>query len=158
MPASKSTVTTLQIAQASTPVHPLIAALPADSQLERLTQAQCIAQDLPSTSKSFARLGISDDRHIVWAHVNFNLEDHNILEAFCASQDLRTCDLLAKVAMGWFDVNREAITEAADGFVRTEMSIEDLAKKASAAQRTYERAMALIAKMTASGEEDEPAE
>lgn len=156
--------TPVTAAQSVTPASPLVPALK-DYQKERLTKKQAEALGLPCTSKAMPVLGIAEGRHIVWAHANFDMETHDILNAFCQSQDIRTCDLLARVCMQWVETNREALTAAADGFVKVEMSVEELTKRLAAAERAVERNRSLVAKALAlakgedeQDEDSEPAE
>ena len=168
MSAAKSDQTVQKLSAAATPKSSLLKDLVLDYQQERLSEKQAEAMKLPCTSKATPVLGIPtpvynpsglDPRSIVWTHANFDPETKNILEAFAKSQDMRLCDILARVTMTWVQTNLAQITEEADGFIAKAHSIEDLVKQQSAAEAKLERTRALIAKMLADkAKEDTPSE
>ena len=137
--------TTETIAQAITPKSTLLDGLVPSYQKTPLTEQQCKKAGLPSTPKSKPRLGINNDRKIVWPTPNFTPDDHAILTAFGKSQDIELDDLLGSIIMTWFEKNRAQITKEADDFIKTENTTDDLLKIADAAKRKYERTMAELA-------------
>jgi len=114
------------------------------NQFKPLTEKECIAQKLPSTSKSKARMGIENDREIVWAPVNMDVVTHGIVMAVCKKHEITIWELFAKVGMQWIVDNIEQLTEEADGYTAEAMTEEVLQKKLEAAQRQLARTQALL--------------
>jgi len=140
----KSPNTPEQIAQQMTTASSLLSNLVASYQKTPLTEMQAKRAGLPATPKSKCRLGINDDRKIVWPTPNFTPDDHAILTAFGKAQDCELDDLLGSILMTWFETNRDQITAEADEFIKAENSVDDLLKIAEAARKKYERTMAQI--------------
>lgn len=114
------------------------------SQFVPFTEDECKKADLPSTSKAKPRLGISNDREIVWNEANFDLETHNLLLAFAKARNRTLSSILASVCMDWVETNRTAIeAEAADHLVG-EKTVEDMDKMIAAYDRKI-AAMKLMA-------------
>lgn len=111
------------------------------TQLEPLSEKECLRIGVGKSSKAKPRLGIEDDREVVWNHPNFSVVDHGILLAFCKAEDITPSELMARVCMAWFETNRVAIEAKADGFVRAAMTVEDVQKKVEAAKRQLQRYM-----------------
>jgi len=136
--------TTEKIAQELTEKSPLLSNLITFETRTPLTEQQAKKKGLPSTPKSKSRLGIDEDRKIIWANPHFSPEDHSIITAFGKSQDIELSTLFARLIMTWYDDNKDEITETADEFIKTENTTDDLLKIAEAAKKKYERTMELL--------------
>jgi hypothetical protein len=137
-------LTTEKISQEITPKSSLLSNLIPSYQKTPLTEQQAKRKGLPSTPKSKCRLGIDDDRKIVWPTPNFTPNDHSILTAWGKSQDRELDDILGSIIMTWFEVNRDQITQEADDFIKIENTTDDLLRIAEASRKKYERTMELL--------------
>lgn len=136
--------TTEKISQQITPKSSLLSNLIPFETRTPLTEIQAKRKNLPSTPKSKCRLGIDEDRKIIWSNPHFTPEDHSILTAYGKSQDTELDTLFARLIMTWFETNRTQVTTEADEFIKTENTTEDLIRIAEAARKKYERTIELL--------------
>lgn len=126
------------------------------NQLVKLTEAECIERNLPSTSKAKHRLGIENDREISWAPVNFDVPTHATIRGFCKKHSLAIDEFLASVAMTWIEDNREALELEAAAHIAQVHTAESAQKKMESLQRQLAAAMKLLSSLTPATEETTP--
>lgn len=123
-----------------------------------LTEKQAIALGLPHTSKAKCRLGVNDDREVLWVPMNMSLYDHQNLLALAKGMDIPAYELMARVCGEWFDKNREAIYAEAESHIKAEASMEDLEKKIAALQANLARTISSLQLKKKDIESDDSAE
>jgi len=105
----------------------------------------------PETGKKFvpktkAVEGIEEDRSITWSFANFTSSDDIRWKMLAKKANITAAELGARIIMGWFEDNREAIYEFCGDVNEVELSEEDIDKKMKALQKQIEKLTSLRSK------------
>lgn len=107
-----------------------------------LSEKECKAMGLPSTSKAKPRIGCPDDWEITWVQFGCSVEDSNNLKALAKTLDVPVSEMCARIMVRWFEENRDEIYAEAEASMRTASTEEDLEKKIEALRRSLDRTVA----------------
>lgn len=104
-----------------------------------MSEKECKALGLPSTSKAKARIGCPEDWEITWVQFALPIEDTQNLKALAKSLDVPVSEMCARIMVRWFEESRDEIYATAEASMRTASTEQELEKRAEAAMRLYER-------------------